>query len=123
MFTARGDRLSYSNGIISLAAGAIILLVIFKGQTERLIPLYAIGVFTPFTLAQVGMVVHWKKKLGNKFIFHSIPNIIGALISFSVVMILLIFRTLEIWPFFLVLPLLIFAFLRVHHHYVNVAEQ
>nr|WP_211368888.1 APC family permease [Lactococcus hircilactis] len=123
MFTARGDRLSYSNGIISLAAGAIVLLVIFKGQTERLIPLYAIGVFTPFTLAQVGMVVHWKKKLGNKFIFHSIPNIIGALISFSVVMILLIFRTLEIWPFFLVLPLLIFAFLRVHHHYVNVAEQ
>ena len=123
MFTARGDRLSYSNGIISLAAGAIVLLVIFKGQTERLIPLYAIGVFTPFTLAQVGMVVHWKKKLGNKFIFHSIPNIIGALISFSVVMILLIFRTLEIWPFFLVLPLLIFAFLRVHHHYVTVAEQ
>ncbi|MGM9885831.1 MAG: APC family permease [Lactococcus sp.] len=123
MFTARGDRLSYSNGIISLAAGAIVLLLIFKGETERLIPLYAIGVFTPFTLAQIGMVVHWKRRLGNKFILHSIPNIIGAVISFSVVLILLIFRTAEIWPFFIVLPLLIFAFMRVHHHYINVAEQ
>ncbi|PCR99773.1 APC family permease [Lactococcus fujiensis] len=123
MFTARGDRLSYSNGIISLAAGAIVLLLIFKGETERLIPLYAIGVFTPFTLAQVGMVIHWKKRLGKQFIWHSIPNILGALISFAVVMILLIFRTAEIWPFFIVLPVLIFAFIRVHHHYVNVAEQ
>ena len=123
MFTARGDRLSYSNGIINLAAGAIVLLLIFKGETERLIPLYAIGVFTPFTLAQIGMVVHWKRRLGNKFILHSIPNIIGAVISFSVVLILLIFRTAEIWPFFIVLPLLIFAFMRVHHHYINVAEQ
>lgn len=123
MFTARGDRLSYSNGIISLAVGAIVLLLIFKGQTDRLIPLYAIGVFTPFTFAQIGMVVHWRKKLGNKFILHSVPNVIGALISFSVVVILLLFRTSEIWPFFIVLPVLIFGFLRIHKHYMNVAEQ
>ncbi|MCO7179765.1 APC family permease [Lactococcus formosensis] len=123
LFTARGTRLSYSNGIISLAIGAVILLFIFDGQTDRLIPLYAIGVFTPFTLAQIGMVVHWRKKLGSKFLFRSIPNIIGAIISFVVVMILLIFRTAEIWPFFIVLPILIFCFIRIHSHYMNVAEQ
>ncbi|MFC4651367.1 APC family permease [Lactococcus nasutitermitis] len=123
MFTARGDRLSFSNGIISLAAGAVVLLLIFNGQTDRLIPLYAIGVFTPFTLAQVGMVVHWRRHKEGNFWLHSIPNMIGAVISFSVVMILLLFRTGEIWPFFIVLPILIIGFIRIHSHYVNVAQQ
>ncbi|GBG96117.1 APC family permease [Lactococcus termiticola] len=123
MFTGRGARLSYSNGIISLAVGAILLLLIFNGETERLIPLYAIGVFTPFTLAQAGMVVHWRKKLGNKFLTKAGFNILGSIISFVIVLILVIFRTSEIWPFFIVLPVLIFAFVRLHTHYVNVAEQ
>ncbi len=121
MFTARGDRLSYSNGIISLAAGAVVLLLIFNGQTDKLIPLYAIGVFTPFTFAQIGMVVHWKRQ--GKGMLKAIPNVIGALISVSVVLILLIFRTSEIWPFFIVLPVLIIGFIRIHSHYVAVAEQ
>lgn len=123
MFTGRGDRLSYSNGIISLAVGAIILLLIFHGETEQLIPLYAIGVFTPFALAQAGMVVHWKKKLGKKFMEKASMNIVGSLISLSIVLILIFFRAKEIWPFFIVLPVLIFAFIRVHQHYMNVAEQ
>lgn len=123
MFTGRGARLSYSNGIISLAVGAIVLLVIFQGQTERLIPLYAIGVFTPFTLAQAGMVIHWRKKLGNRFLTKSLMNILGSFISLAIVLILVIFRTSEIWPFFIVLPVLIFGFIRLHQHYMNVAEQ
>ncbi len=55
----RGDRLGYSNGIISLAVGAIVLIIIFNGKTSLLIPLYAIGVFVPFTLSQSGMIRHW----------------------------------------------------------------
>src|SRR5699024_72668 len=58
-FMDRGDRLGYSNGIISLAVGAIILILIFHGQTNSLIPLYAVGVFVPFTLSQSGMIIHW----------------------------------------------------------------
>lgn len=59
MFTIRGDRLGYSNGIIFLGVASIILIVAFQGNTERLIPLYAVGVFIPFTLAQCGMIVKW----------------------------------------------------------------
>ncbi len=62
MYQDRGDRLGYSNGIITLALGSIVLLFIFHGSTERLIPLYSIGVFIPFALSQTGMVVKWKKK-------------------------------------------------------------
>ena len=56
MFTIRGDRLGYSNGIIILGISSIILIIAFKGQTEHLIPLYAVGVFIPFTLSQTGMI-------------------------------------------------------------------
>mgnify|MGYP000057845901 FL=1 len=54
MYMEKGDRLGYSNGILTLAIGAIVLLLIFDGQTESLIPLYTIGVFIPFALSQTG---------------------------------------------------------------------
>ena len=100
MYMEKGDRLSYSNGIFTLAFGAIALLWIFKGNTERLIPLYTIGVFVPFALSQTGMVVHWKKKFGKDFLKHSIANILGAVICYGIVLILLLFRLRDIWPFF-----------------------
>lgn len=65
LFMEKGARLGYSNGIITLAVGAIVLLCIFNGSTERLIPLYTIGVFIPFALSQTGMVIHWKRKFGK----------------------------------------------------------
>lgn len=65
LFMEKGARLGYSNGIITLAGGAIVLLCIFNGSTERLIPLYTIGVFIPFALSQTGMVIHWKRKFGK----------------------------------------------------------
>ena len=58
-FAHLGDRLVYSNGIIALASFAAILVFAFRGDTSRLIPLYAVGVFLSFTLSQAGMVVHW----------------------------------------------------------------
>ena len=76
MYQDRGDRLGYSNGIITLALGSIVLLFIFHGSTERLIPLYSIGVFIPFALSQTGMVVKWKKE-GKKWLSKSIANITG----------------------------------------------
>ena len=118
----RGDRLGYSNGIITLALGSIILLLIFQGSTERLIPLYSVGVCIPFTLSQTGMVLKWRKE-GQHWFRKSIANMIGALISFAIVLILFVYRLPDIWPFFIIMPILIYAFYKVHEHYKNVAEQ
>ncbi|HAP4158344.1 TPA: APC family permease [Enterococcus faecalis] len=122
MHMDRGDRLGYSNGILTLAAGSIVLLLIFQGSTERLIPLYSIGVFIPFALSQSGMVVKWRKETKN-WLPKSIANIVGAFISFAIIAILFIYRLGDIWPFFIIMPVLIYAFYRVNTHYKNVAEQ
>ena len=122
MYMDRGDRLGYSNGILTLAAGSIVLLLIFQGSTERLIPLYSIGVFSPFALSQSGMVVKWRKETKN-WLPKSIANIVGAFISFAIIAILFIYRLGDIWPFFIIMPVLIYAFYRVNTHYKNVAEQ
>ncbi|PCP69160.1 amino acid permease [Enterococcus faecalis] len=122
MYMDRGDRLGYSNGILTLAAGSIVLLLIFQGSTERLIPLYSIGVFIPFALSQSGMVVKWRKETKN-WLPKSIANIVGAFISFAIIAILFIYRLGDIWPFFIIMPVLIYAFYRVNTHYKNVAEQ
>ncbi|WP_417632482.1 APC family permease [Enterococcus faecalis] len=122
MYMDRGDRLGYSNGILTLVAGSIVLLLIFQGSTERLIPLYSIGVFIPFALSQSGMVVKWRKETKN-WLPKSIANIVGAFISFAIIAILFIYRLGDIWPFFIIMPVLIYAFYRVNTHYKNVAEQ
>lgn len=122
MYMDRGDRLGYSNGILTLAAGSIVLLLIFQGSTERLIPLYSIGVFIPFALSQSGMVVKWRKETKN-WLPKSIAYIVGAFISFAIIAILFIYRLGDIWPFFIIMPVLIYAFYRVNTHYKNVAEQ
>lgn len=113
MYMDRGDRLGYSNGILTLAAGSIVLLLIFQGSTERLIPLYSIGVFIPFALSQSGMVVKWRKETKN-WLPKSIANIVGAFISFAIIAILFIYRLGDIWPFFIIMPVLIYAFYRVN---------
>ena len=92
LFMEKGDRLGYSNGILTLAFGAIILLLIFNGNTERLIPLYTIGVFVPFALSQTGMIRHWKKEKGSHFLKSAFANILGAIICYAIVLILLLFR-------------------------------
>jgi amino acid transporter len=61
-FANRGDRLVFSNGIIILAVLSIVLIVIFKGQEQAMLPLYAVGVFLSFTLSQSGMVIHWLRE-------------------------------------------------------------
>jgi amino acid transporter len=122
LYQDRGDRLGYSNGIITLAAGSIVLLFIFQGSTERLIPLYSIGVFIPFALSQTGMVIKWRKE-GKGWLRKSIANIIGAFISYAIIAILFAYRLDDIWPFFIIMPILLFIFYKIHDHYKKVAEQ
>ncbi|HBL2142204.1 TPA: APC family permease [Enterococcus faecium] len=122
MYQDRGDRLGYSNGIITLALGSIVLLFIIHGSTERLIPLYSIGVFIPFALSQTGMVVKWKKE-GKRWLSKSIANITGAFISYAIIAILFVYRLGDIWPFFIIMPIVMFIFYKIHDHYKKVAEQ
>ena len=122
LYQDRGDRLGYSNGIMTLAFGSILLLFIFQGSTERLIPLYAIGVFIPFALSQTGMVIKWRKE-GKRWLTKSIANIVGATISYAIIAILFIYRLDDIWPFFIIMPILLFIFYKIRDHYKKVAEQ
>ncbi|SMS13711.1 APC family permease [Levilactobacillus zymae] len=119
----RGDRLGYSNGIISLAVGAIVLIFIFHGQTTLLIPLYAIGVFVPFTLSQSGMIIHWFRTREGWWLGKAAINLLGALISVGLVSILLVLRFGNVWPYLIIMPLLLMMFYRIHQHYLNVARQ
>lgn len=122
MYQDRGDRLGYSNRIMTLAAGSVLLLFIFQGSTERLIPLYSIGVFIPFALSQTGMVIHWRK-LGTGWLKKSLANIVGAFISYAIIAILFVYRLADIWPFFIIMPILLFIFYKIRDHYQKVAEQ
>lgn len=123
MFTVRGDRLGYSNGIIFLAVTSILLIIVFKGQTERLIPLYAVGVFIPFTLAQTGMLVKWIREKPKGWGIKLTINLIGALISFTVMMIFFITKFGQVWPVLIFLPLLVFIFHQIKNHYIGVGKQ
>ncbi|NRW83968.1 amino acid transporter [Clostridium beijerinckii] len=89
-FTIRGKRLSFSFGIVALSCIACILVIIFKADTHRLIPLYAIGVFISFTLGQFGMVNHWRKEKGNGWVKRSIINGIGSVVTLLTTIIILI---------------------------------
>src|SRR5699024_6357843 len=116
-------RLGYSNGIIALAIGAITLILIFHGQTNLLIPLYAVGVFVPFTLSQSGMIIHWFRERGKHWILNSMFNLVGALISLVLVIFLFWLHFANVWPYLIIMPALIFGFYKIHDHYVKIDAQ
>ncbi|MBB1063228.1 APC family permease [Limosilactobacillus fastidiosus] len=122
-FMDRGDRLGYSNGIIALAVGAIILILIFHGQTNMLIPLYAVGVFVPFTLSQSGMIIHWFREREGFWPGKAFINFIGALISLALVIALFWQHFGNVWPYLIIMPLLLYMFHAIHRHYIKVAKQ
>jgi amino acid transporter len=123
IFTVRGDRLSYSNGIVILGIASILLIVLFGGHTEKLIPLYAVGVFIPFTLSQTGMSRKWIKEKPVGWKGKLAINLIGALISFFVLVILFTTKFFQVWPVLIFLPLVVMGFHKINKHYKNVAEQ
>ncbi|MGL2195716.1 APC family permease [Oenococcus oeni] len=123
LFKDKGDRLGYSNGIVSLSIGAIALLLVFDGKVEALIPLYAVGVFVPFTLSQSGMIIHWWRERGSFWIFKTLINFIGALISLVLVVSMFTLHFSGVWPYLIIMPLLLRLFHGVHSHYVSIAKQ
>ncbi len=121
---ARGERLNFSNGIILLSVVAGILIVAFNGNTEHLISLYAIGVFISFTIAQTGMVVHWKREGGHYWLPRAGINAIGAVVTGIVVLIIGITKFFYgAWIVLIFIPLMITMFKKIRKHYDNMADQ
>ncbi len=123
MFFSRGDRLGYSNGIIILGIASIILIVAFHAETEHLIPLYAVGVFIPFTLSQTGMIVKWIREKPLGWLPKLIINSLGALISLTVTLMFFLTKFTQVWSILIFLPIIIFVFHRIRKHYDDVGEQ
>jgi hypothetical protein len=117
-FLHMGDRLAFTAGIVVLAVPAALLYVGFNGQTDPLIPLFAVGVFVAFTLAQSAMVVHWVRKRGAGWRQGLAINLLGAVLSALVVVIAAITKfTAGAWVVVIVIPVLVLLCLRIHRHY------
>jgi amino acid transporter len=121
---ARGDRLAYSNGIVTLALVAWLLVWLFSGDTNALVPLYAIGVFVCFTLSQAGMVVHWRATRGPGWKWKAGLNGLGAAATGVVSVIQLVTKfTSGGWIIALIIPLIILLLRAIHRHYAEFSEE
>ncbi len=120
----RGDKLVFSNGIVLLAFFSAFLLVIFRGDTHALIPLYAVGVFTAFTLSQAGMVKHWIKYKGTGWIKSIVINGVGTVATAVVLVIIAVEKFSHgAWIVLVAIPSLVILMKKIHHHYLSVADQ
>jgi len=140
-----GDRLSFSNGIIFLALAAAALVWVFKGIVDSLLSLYAIGVFTSFTLAQIGMVLRWLRLRGPGWQMSLVTNALGALATGVVTVIIGVSKFADgevisphfyipvggghvvhphygAWLVIVLVPIMVWAFLKVSRHYIDLSD-
>jgi amino acid transporter len=123
-FANQGDRLVYSNGILVLSGFAILLIVVFAGDTHALLPLYAIGVFMSFTLSQTGMVRRWLRLREKGWRWRIVVNGIGALATGVVMLTLAVTKFSEgAWIVVLIIPIVVAIFVIMHRHYDEVATE
>jgi len=116
-----GDRLVFSNGIILLAVFVSLLVVAFGGSVDRLIPLYAVGVFTAFTLSQAGMVRHWLQQKGTGWQWKVLVNGIGAVATGIVLLVIIVEKGPQgAWVVLVVIPILMWIFTQINRHYQKV---
>ena len=122
-FANRGDRLVFSNGIVFLAVTAGLLIVAFGGLTNALIPLYAIGVFTSFTLSQAGMVRHHQREQEPHWQRNAVINGVGSVATGIVTLVIAITKfKYGAWVPILVVPLIILLFIAIKRHYTRVTS-
>lgn len=120
----RGERLTFSNGIILLTVAAATLIVVFDGDIDHLISLYAIGVFVSFTIAQTSMIIHWRRERGTGWQVRAWLNGVGAVTTGLVVIIITVTKFAHgAWLIFLFVPALIYVFKKVRGHYDSIAKQ
>jgi amino acid transporter len=124
VFYLRAARPVYRTGIIALALLAMVLLIAVDGVTNRLIPLYAIGVFVGFTISQVGLVRHWRQKRPPRWRTKAAINGTGAVMTAIAVVVFLGSKFLEgAWVVVLTVPLLMLLFSQTEHYYAAVAHE
>jgi len=122
-FANQGDRLVFSNGILFLAGLAALLLIAFKGLTTLLIPLYAVGVFTSFTLSQAGMVRHHLRFREAGWRRGVVINSVGAVATLLVLLIVAVTKfAVGAWLPIVVVPAIIALFASIKRHYIRVAR-
>jgi len=118
----RGDRLVYSNGVLVLAAAAAVLVIAFAGRTTALIPLYAVGVFTGFTLSQAGMVRHHLRHREPGWRRNTVVNAVGAVATLVVTIVVVVSKfTIGAWIPAVLIPAIVLLLRAVHRHYQRVA--
>jgi hypothetical protein len=123
-FAHRGRRLVYSSGITVLAIISGIILIIFGGITNKLIPLFAIGAFSAFALSQAGMVAHWWRKGGPGWHVSILINALGAAGTTVALVIIIVAKFGEgAWIALIIVPGLIVLFLAIHRHYLRVMRE
>ena len=123
-FANQGDRLVYSNGILILSGFAVLLIVVFQGDTHALLPLYAVGVFLSFTLSQTGMVRRWLRLRERGWRWRVWINGLGAVVTGVVLVTLAVTKFAEgAWIVVVVIPVLVAAFVVMHRHYDEVADE
>jgi len=124
LFRLRADRQVHRYGVGVLAVAAAILLVASQGNTQALIPLYAIGVFVGFTLSQAGMVRHWREQHGRGWARRAAINGVGAVLTTAALAIELLSKfTHGAWLVVIVIPLVVAMFTRVHTLYDRIGAQ
>src|SRR5580700_11158597 len=124
LFTMRGDRQVFSNGIVVLAVLAGALLIAVGGNTNTLIPLFAIGVFIGFTLSQIGLVVHWWRTRPRGWQGRAAINGFGAVITAVATIVFLVSKFTEgAWVVVIAIPSFIFLFLRIHAYYERTRKE
>ena len=124
VFGLRADRRVYRYGIGVLAVAAALLLVASRGDTQALVPLFAVGVFVGFTLSQVGMVRHWHSQRSSGWVYRAWINGVGAVLTFAATVIELVSKFLAgAWLVAIVIPLLVLLFLAVGRAYERIGVQ
>jgi hypothetical protein len=119
-----GDRLVYSNGITVLAVVASILILIFKGDTHNLLPMYAVGVFVSFTISQLGMVRRWWRLRPRGWLRNAVINTIGGVTTLIVFLIIFVTRFVQgAWIVIVLIPIIVLVLMRINRHYRQVADQ
>ncbi len=123
-FTQLGDRLVFSNGIIALAFFSSLLIIVFHGSVHHLIPLYAIGVFTSFSLSQAGMIKRNLTLKKDKWRNAVAINSLGLAMTFVAVCIITVTRFFHgAWAVIIIIALMVTVFRNIKKHYDSVAEQ
>jgi amino acid transporter len=123
-FGTVGRRLVYSNGILVLAVLSGVLLILFRGITDRLIPLFAVGAFSAFTLSQAGMVVHWRRAGGRHSKVAMAINGLGAVATGVALAVILVAKFVEgAWMTVVLVPVILALFAGVKRHYRRVLRQ